>query len=60
MSPHSPSCTAVRPAAVVNEAIRAVAWRARGREWKQAERDLYRLLVEEWVAAEQAELTTAA
>ncbi|QJT04337.1 hypothetical protein G9272_31970 [Streptomyces asoensis] len=51
----------VRSAAAVNEAIRAIAWRARGREWKQAEKALYRLLVEEWVAAEQrAKMVTAA
>jgi hypothetical protein len=36
----------------VNEAIRAIAWRARGRAWTHAEQALYRLLVEEWVAAE--------
>jgi hypothetical protein len=35
----------------VNEAIRAVARRASGRAWTRAEQSLYRLLVEEWVAA---------
>jgi hypothetical protein len=35
----------------VNAAIRAVAWRARGREWTHAERALYQLLVDEWLAA---------
>ncbi len=42
----------VRSAAVVNAAIRALVVGAQGREWRQAERALYRLLVEEWVAAE--------
>ena len=41
----------VRPAAVVNAAIRAVVIRASGRRWTQAETALYRLLVDEWVAA---------
>ncbi len=49
--PPTPSRGPVRPAAAVNDAIRAVAWRARGREWTHAEQALYRLLVDEWVAA---------
>ncbi|MFF4834120.1 hypothetical protein [Streptomyces sp. NPDC001315] len=44
----------------MNEAIRAIVWRARGRQWTTAEQALYQLLVDEWVAAEQAEMTTAA
>jgi hypothetical protein len=41
----------VRSAAAVNEAIRAIARRASGRAWTHAEQALYRLLIEEWVAA---------
>ncbi|MFF4836273.1 hypothetical protein [Streptomyces sp. NPDC001315] len=44
----------------MNSAVRAVVWRAQGRAWTRAEQALYRLLVDEWVAAEQAEMTTAA
>ncbi|MFI5473240.1 hypothetical protein ACIA6D_23740 [Streptomyces cacaoi] len=46
----------------MNEAIRAIAWRARDRAWTHAEQALYRLLVDEWVVAEQRaeELTVAA
>lgn len=50
----------MRSAAAVNAAIRAVAWRARGREWTRAETALYRLLVEEWVQAERGEVVEAA
>ncbi len=52
MSPHSPAVGLPRPAAAVNQAIRALVVGAAGREWRQAEVALYRLLVEEWVAAE--------
>jgi hypothetical protein len=60
MSPSPSSSGSVRSATAVNEAIRAVARGAQGREWTRAEQALYRLLVEEWVAAEQAEMVTAA
>jgi hypothetical protein len=36
---------------VVNEQIRALVRRAGGREWRQAERALYAVLRDEWVAA---------
>lgn len=50
-----------RPAVVVNEAIRALVHRASGRPWRQAERALYGLLLEEWEQARRAdELTIAA
>jgi len=45
----------VRSAAAVNEAIRAIVVRAQGRAWTVAERTLYGLLLEEWVAALRAE-----
>ncbi|MEU9670425.1 hypothetical protein AB0E25_33595 [Streptomyces bobili] len=35
----------------MNAAIRAIAWRARGRAWTHAERALYALLRDEWVEA---------
>lgn len=62
MSPTPSRCGPVRPAAAVNEAIRAIAWRAQGRPWTRAEQALYQLLVEEWVQAEQRadELAAAA
>jgi len=53
MSPTPTDRGSVRSAEVVNEAIRAIAWRARGREWTHAEQALYRLLVVEWLAAEE-------
>ncbi|NUS26128.1 MAG: hypothetical protein HOV92_18155 [Streptomyces sp.] len=56
--PNRPGST--RPSAVVNEAIRALARGARGRQWTVAERTLYGLLVEEWMTAERAELVKAA
>lgn len=52
MPPTSPAVGLVRPAAAVNDAIRAVVAGARGRRWTQAETALYRLLVSEWLAAE--------
>jgi hypothetical protein len=52
MSPNPVDRGSVRSAAVVNEAIRAIARRAAGREWTHAEQALYRLLVVEWLAAE--------
>ena len=51
MSPNSPCPGSVRPAAVVNESIRAVVRGAQGRQWTYAERALYGLLLEEWEAA---------
>jgi len=45
----------VRPAVVVNAAIRAIVVRAQGRPWTTAERALYGLLLEEWVQALRAE-----
>jgi hypothetical protein len=53
MPPTTPACGPVRSAAAVNAAIRAIARRAQGRSWTHAEQALYRLLVEEWMQAEQ-------
>ena len=50
----------VRSSTVVNEAIRALARGARGRQWTVAERTLYALLVDEWMLAERAEMVKAA
>lgn len=50
----------VRSAAAVNEAIRAVVVRAQGRPWREAERALYGLLLEEWEQALRGEVTEAA
>lgn len=61
MSPTSSRRGPARPAAAVNEAIRAIVVRAQGRAWTVAERALYGLLLEEWEQARRAEeLTTAA
>lgn len=61
MSPNPPAVGRPRPAAVVNEAIRAIVRGAVGREWTRAERTLYGLLLDEWAAALRAEeLATAA
>ncbi len=63
MSPTPPPVGVVRPAAAVNEAIRAVVRGARDREWTQAERALYAELNDEWVTAvalERYELVEAA
>lgn len=49
-----------RPADAVNDLIRAVARRAQGRDWTQAEQALYRALCEEWVEAKQAKMVKAA
>jgi len=48
-SPHG----TVRSAAAVNAAIRAIVVGAQGRPWREAERALYGLLLDEWVQAEQ-------
>jgi hypothetical protein len=45
---------------VVNEQIRALVRRASGREWRQAERALYGLLLEEWETARREEIVEAA
>jgi hypothetical protein len=50
----------LRPAAVVNEAIRALVRGAQGRKWTQAERALYGLLIVEWETARRAEMVKAA
>ena len=60
MSPNPSGPGLVRPAAVVNEAIRAVVRGAAGRQWTQAERALYDELRDEWVAAVRAEVVEAA
>ncbi|MER5750592.1 hypothetical protein [Streptomyces sp. NPDC002088] len=60
MPPTPPASGVVRPAAVVNAAIRAIVVRAQGRAWTMAEQTLYGLLLDEWVAATRAEMTTAA
>lgn len=60
MSPAPAASGSRRSADAVNEAIRALVWGARGRQWTVAERLLYALLVEEWMTALQAELVTAA
>ena len=60
MSPHFPAPASVRPAAAVNDAIRALVRGADGREWRQAERALYGLLRDEWVEAVREEMTAAA
>ncbi len=63
MSPNPSAPGVVRPAAAVNEAIRAVVRGARDREWTQAERALYEQLRDEWVTAvarERYELVEAA
>ena len=61
MSPSSSACGRLRSAAVVNEQIRALVVRARGRRWTHAERALYGLLLEEWdTARAREEITTAA
>lgn len=61
MPPFSSACGRLRSAAVVNEQIRALVVRARGRRWTHAERALYGLLREEWLAAvERDEIVEAA
>lgn len=61
MPPTPPLRGSVRSAAAVNEAIRAIVVGAQGRPWREAERALYGLLLEEWEVAVRAEgWTTAA
>lgn len=61
MPPTILACGPVRPAAVVNAAIRAIVVGAQGRAWTPEERALYGLLLEEWEQARRAEeMTTAA
>lgn len=60
MSPNSPCPGSARPAAVVNQAIRAIVVGAQGREWTFAERALYGLLLEEWEAARSGSESLAA
>lgn len=50
----------LRPAAVVNEAIRALWLRAAGRRLTVAEREYYELLLVEWAAAMRASVDVAA
>jgi hypothetical protein len=60
MPPTSPASGLPRPAAVVNEAIRALARAAWGRPFTDDERAAYGLLVVEWDAAVRAEIVEAA
>lgn len=61
MPPTSAACGSVRSAAVVNAQIRAIVTGAQGRPWREAERALYGLLLDEWaVAVRREEMTTAA
>lgn len=61
MPPTPPASGAVRPAAAVNAAIRALVVRASGRPWTPEERAEYERLLEEWEQARRAEeMTTAA
>jgi hypothetical protein len=55
MSPDPQPAGSVRPAAVVNEDIRALARAAWGRPFTDVERARYELLVVEWSAADRAE-----
>lgn len=54
MSPDSPGCGHVRPAAVVNDLIRALFTRAGGRLYGE-DRAEYEQLVAEWTLATAAE-----
>jgi len=60
MSPHSSASGQLRPAAVVNEAIRALARAAWGRPFTDEERAEYQVLRDEWVLADRAEIVKAA
>lgn len=60
MSPNPPGPGGVRPAAVVNEAIRALARAAWGRPFTDEERARYQVLRDEWVVADRAEIVKAA
>ncbi|MFP3990007.1 hypothetical protein U9R90_21550 [Streptomyces sp. E11-3] len=59
MSPNAERSGAVRSAAVVNEQIRALWERARGRLSVEERRE-YELLVTEWAAARRSEVVEAA
>jgi hypothetical protein len=59
MSPHPPAMGQPRPAAVVNEAIRALIART-GRRLNDEEKAVLERLWVEWVAAERAEIVKAA
>ncbi|MFJ4926801.1 hypothetical protein [Streptomyces sp. NPDC088736] len=59
MSPTPPASGQPRPAAVVNEDIRAL-WPAAGRELGECERARYELLLAEWADAVRAEVVEAA
>lgn len=59
MSPDSVPCGSVRPAAEVNEQIRALWLRASGSLSAQ-EREEYELLVVEWAKAMRTTITKAA
>ncbi|MEV6504759.1 hypothetical protein AB0M61_01390 [Streptomyces sp. NPDC051642] len=60
MPPTPSSGSPVRPAAVVNQAIRALWLRAAGRSLTVAERAYYELLLIEWAAAMRAKVDVAA
>ncbi|WP_128431541.1 hypothetical protein [Streptomyces cyaneus] len=60
MSPNPLGSGQPRPAAAVNEDIRALARSAWGRPLTDEERAAYELLVVEWAAAERAEVVAAA
>ncbi|MFD1274816.1 hypothetical protein [Streptomyces kaempferi] len=59
MSPNSPASGQPRPAAVVNEDIRAL-WPRPGVELSARERAEYDRLLAEWAAAVRAEVVKAA
>ncbi|NUO43717.1 MAG: hypothetical protein HOV82_16975 [Streptomyces sp.] len=59
MSPSSPALGPVRPAAVVNEAIRALVQGA-GRRLTDEEKTALNQLYEEWAAAVRSEVVEAA
>ena len=60
MSPNPQASGLSRPAAVVNDDIRALARAAWGRPFTDEERAVYGLLVVEWDAAVRAEIVAAA
>lgn len=59
MVPDAPFRTSVRPAAELNERIRAL-WQRAGGALSAREREEYELLVVEWAAAMRGEVTEAA
>lgn len=59
MSPTPLPSGAVRPAAAVNEDIRAL-WPRQGTQLTAEEREAYDRLLEEWAAAVRAKVTEAA